>query len=186
MDEVGPVDRVDRTRSEERPTVGDLAVPRQPVPASVVCGPVHVVVGGDDADDPLGVVAEIEYERDVPRDEVAEPGRIEPARRVREADLGHSAWRIRPPRVDGAVGEPEVGGQVTEQVEAERRRPQEVGPQPLVIEALVTFDDRRSGLRRVERARGDEVRAGLLGVGEREAAADGSCRRTVGSRCDRM
>jgi len=35
------------------------------------------VVRGHDGDDPLGAVAEIEHERDVERDEVAEPGRIE-------------------------------------------------------------------------------------------------------------
>ena len=88
--------------------------------------------------------------------------------------------------MDGPVGEPEVGGQVSEEVEGHRRRRQEVGPNSLVIEALVTFGDGRSGPRRVECARGQEVRAGLFGIGERKAAPDRSGRFTFGSRGDRL
>ena len=58
-----------------------------------------------------------------------------------EADVGDGAGRVRPPGVDGPVGQPEVGGQVAEEVEGHRRRRQEVGPQALVIEALVRLDD---------------------------------------------
>ena len=126
-------------------------VPRQP--ARLRClRLVPLVVLGVDADDPLRAVAEVEHERNVERDEVAEVGRIEPPGRVREADVAHGAGRVRPPGVDGPVGEREVGGQVAEQVEGHRRRRQEVGPQSLVIEALVRFRDGRSGPRRVERA----------------------------------
>ena len=79
-------------------------------------------------------------------------------------------------RVDGPVGEPEVGSEVAEQVEAQGHRRQEIGPQPLVIEALVTLDQRRSCTHRVKCAWGDEVRAGLSGEGERKAAPDESRR----------
>ena len=112
-------------------------------------------------------MSNVEHERDVEREEIAEPGRIEPPRRMREADVAHRAGSIRPPGVDGAIGEPEVGGQVAEEVESQRRRPQEVGPQAPVIEALVRFRDGRRGPRRVECTCGEEVRAGLSGVGER-------------------
>src|SRR6266576_1689387 len=59
--------------------------------------------------------------------------RIKATRRVREAHVGNAAWCVRPPGVDCPVGEPDVTRQVAEQVEAQRRRPEEVGPQPLVI-----------------------------------------------------
>ncbi len=55
-----------------------------------------------------------------------------------------------------------------------------------MIEALVRFDDGRAGPRRVKCACGEEVRAGLFGVGERQAAPNWSRRRTLGSRCDRL
>ena len=74
---------------------------------------------------------------------------------------------------------------VAEEVEAERRRRQEIGPQALVIEALVTLDERRPRPRRVECLCREEVRAGLLRVVDRQAATDGS-RRAVGSRRDRL
>jgi hypothetical protein len=82
--------------------------------------------------------------------------------------------------VDGPVCQPEVGGQVAEEVERHRRRGQKVGPESLVIEALVRFDDGGSGPRRVECACGEEVRAGLSGVGELQPAPDESRRPTVG------
>ena len=144
------------------------------------------MVLGVDGDDPLRPVAEVEHERRVEGAEAVEVGRVEAAGRVREADVAHGAGRVRPPRVDGAVGQPEVGGQVAEEVEGQRRRPQEVGPQPLVVEALVRLDDGRSRPRRVERAGGEEVRAGLPRVGEREAASDGTYRHAAGFRHDRL
>ena len=137
------------------------------------------------ADDPLRPVAEVEHERGVEGAEAVQVGGIEAARRVREADLGDGAGRVRPPGVDGPVGQLEVGGQVAEEVERHRRRPQEVGPQSLVVEALVRLDRGRSRPRRVERAGGEEVRAGLTGVVEREAAADGT-RRLSFTRNDRL
>ena len=72
-------------------------------------------------------MSDVEHERDIEREEIAEPGRIEPPRRVREADVAHRTGSIRPPGVDGAIGEPEVGGQVAEEVESQRRRPEEAG-----------------------------------------------------------
>src|SRR5919109_1598458 len=87
---------------------------------------------------------------------------------MREANLAHGAGRIGPPGVDGPVGEP----QVAEEVEGHRWRPQEVGPQSLVIEALVRFGDGRSGPGRPERAGGEEGGAGFAGVGEREPTPD--------------
>jgi len=75
--------------------------------------------------------------------------------------------------VDGAVGEREVAGRLAEEVERKRWRPQEVRPQPLMIEALVRLDEGRSRPRRGEGAGGDEVRAGLARVGERQPAPDG-------------
>jgi len=48
---------------------------------------------------------------------------------------GHQVWTA-------AVASSVVGGEVAEEVVGQRRRPQEIGPQPLVIEALVTLDDR--------------------------------------------
>ena len=62
------------------------------------------MVRGHDADDSLGAVAEVEHERDVELDEVAEPGRIEPPGRMREAD-----GQLRSPR-HMVVGFPAVHG----------------------------------------------------------------------------
>ena len=147
---------------------------------------VDVVVPGHETEDPLRAVAELEHERDVERDEVAEPRRIETARRVREADVDDASRHVRPPRVDGPVGEREVVGQVAEEVERQRRRPEELGPQSLVVEALVRFDEGRSRSCSVERVRGDEGRAGFLRVVERETAPDGSRGPGVGSRGNRL
>jgi hypothetical protein len=74
--------------------------------------------------------------------------------------------------VHGAVRELQVRGQVAEQVDGQRRRPQQVGPQPLVVEALARLDDGRSCFRRRECARRDEVRAGLARVLERQPAPE--------------
>ncbi len=116
VDELGSVDRVDRLRREDARLVGDLAVPRQPARLRRL-RPVHLLVRGHDAEDPLRAVAEVEHERGVERDEVAEEGRIEPPGRVREADVDDRTGRVGPPGVDGPVGEPEVGGKVAEEVE---------------------------------------------------------------------
>ena len=97
---------------------------------------------------------------------------IEPARRVGEPDVADRARRVGPPGVDGAVGAREVGRQVAEQVEGERLRRQQVGPQPLVVEALVRARRGRAGARRGQRAGGHEVRARLASVVERQAAPD--------------
>src|SRR5262249_51175904 len=63
---------------------------------------------------------------------------------------------------------------------------QEVGPQSLVIEALVRFRDGRSSPRRVERASGEEIRAGLSGISERETASNQTPQPAVRSWCDRL
>jgi len=54
--------------------------------------------------------------------------RVETARRVLEANVAHCAGNIRPPGANGPIGEPEVGSEVAEQVEAHRRRRREIGP----------------------------------------------------------
>ena len=101
----------------------------------------------------------VEHERRSERPEAVQVRRIETARRMREADVAHGAGRVGPPRVDGAVGQPEVAGEVAEEVEGQRRRREEIGPQSLVVEALVRLDGGRPRPHRVERAGGDEVRA---------------------------
>ena len=108
VDELGPVDGVERPGHEQARPVGDLAVARQPARLRWL-PPVDVVVRRDDADDPLRSIAEVENERDVERDEVAEPGRIETPRRMREAD-GAARCRARPATTCGRPGR-RAGGQ---------------------------------------------------------------------------
>jgi hypothetical protein len=55
-----------------------------------------------------------------------------------------------------------------------------------VVKALMRLDERGSGLCRLESAGGEEVRAGLSRVGERQAAPDEARRSTFGSRRDRL
>src|ERR1700752_3476443 len=104
---------------------------------------------------------------------------------MREADGAHGAGRVRPPCVDGPVGEPQVRGEVTEEVEGQGRRPEELCPQALVIEALVRFDDRGASRRRLVRGGGEEGRARLAGVLEREATPGWPGRRAC-ARDDRL
>ena len=137
-------------------------------------------------DDPLRAVVEGEHESRSERPEAVQVCRIETTGRMREADGTHDAGRIRPPLLDGAAGEPEIAGEVAEKVEGQRRRREEIGPQSLVVEALVRLDGRCPGLRRVERARTDEVRPGRLPVRERHPAPDESCLATVGPGSDRL
>ncbi len=85
----------------------------------------------------------------------------------------------------GAVGEREVGGKIAEEVEGECRRPEQVGVETLVVEPLVALGARGSRSRRGESAGGEEVRAGLLRVGQRQAAADGAGRGSL-ARDDRL
>ena len=125
-----------------------------------------------DAQDPSRPVAQVEHERHIERPEAVEVGRVEPPRRVREANVAHGPRCIRPPGVDGPVGEPEVARQVAEQVEGHRRRRQQVGPEPLVVEALVRFGDGRPRPRRLQRVPIQEVRAGLPRVVERKTTPD--------------
>ena len=124
--------------------------------------------------DPVSVVADVEDERRRQVDEVSEPRGIEPTGRVREAEVAHRARHIGPPRVDGAVGALEVGCQLAEEVERERGGRQEVGPQSLVIDALVSLDEPRPGARRVQGARRHEVRTRVPAPLERKAAPDWS------------
>ena len=80
-----------------------------------------LVVLGVDGEDAACPVAEVEHERGVERDEVARVGGVEPSGRVREAELAHRAGHVRPPRVHRAIRECEVRGEITEEVEGERR-----------------------------------------------------------------
>ena len=134
----------------------------------------------------LRPVARVEHDRDIERAEAVEERRIESARRMREADFAHGAGRVRPPVVDGPVGLLHVSSQIAEEIEGKRLRRQEVGPQALVIEALMRFDEGRPCPCRTEGIRREQVRAGLVGVGERQTAADRSRRRTARSRCVRL
>jgi hypothetical protein len=116
----------------------------------------------------------VELEQRVEGAEAVQVGGIEPPRRVREANVDDPARRVRPPGVRGAVGEPEVGREVAEEVERGGRRPQQVGPDALVVDALVRLDDRCAVPHCGVRGRRDEIRAGLARVVERQSAADRS------------
>src|SRR5262245_18184858 len=86
--------------------------------------------------------------------------------------------------MERTAGQPVIGGHVAEEVEGERGRPEEVRPQPLVIEALVALDERRARLRGGEGGRREERGARLARVVERETAPDRP-RRLTGTRRDR-
>jgi hypothetical protein len=166
-----PVDCLDRPRLEGARPRGDLQLPREP--AGFPCrARGRLVVLRVERDDTPGPVADVEHERDVEIAEASEVRGIEAARRVREADLGDRAGRVRPPCVDGFVCKLEIRGEVAEEIECQRRRPQELGPQSLVVEALVRLDEGRPCPRRRERGRGEERRAGLARVIERQAAPE--------------
>ena len=77
----------------------------------------------------------------------------------------------------GAVGPFGVGGEVAEQVHRQRLGRQQVGPEALVVEALMGLDERRAGPRRRDRLRGEERRSALRGEVEVELAADQTRRR---------
>jgi hypothetical protein len=178
-------DGVGRSRPEGARPLGHLEVPPEVAwLRHLRLGP--LVVRGGDGHGPLGAVAQVEHERGVEGPEAVEVGRVEPARGVGEADLGHGAGRVRPPGVDGAVGQPGVGGQVAEEVEGQRRRPQQVGPEALVVEALVRFGDGGPGPGRRQGVGVEEGGAGLAGVVEREAAPDRPRRLAAGPGHDRL
>ena len=134
-----PFDRVGRPRVEDGRTIGDLEVaPQVGRLRGLRLG--ALVVLDVDGDDPLRSVAEVEYERGVERPEAVE---VRGIRRPGECAkrTSQTTGRIRPPGVDGPVGQREVGGEVAEEVEGERLRREEVGPQSLVVEALVRLDE---------------------------------------------
>src|SRR4029079_14668628 len=58
------------------------------------------------------------------------------------------------------------------QVERERLGGEEVGPEALLIDALLALDDCCPGLDRLERSRRDEVRPGLAAIGQRDPTPD--------------
>jgi len=70
------------------------------------------------------------------------------------------------------VGEFEVGGEFAEKVDGKRRRPQQVGPEALVVEALVRLDEGRPCARRFTGFRSEKACAGRAGIVERKSAAD--------------
>ena len=74
----------------------------------------------------------------------------------------------------GAVGPPDVSAEVAEQVEAQRLRRQQVGPQALVVEALLALDERRAGAGGGQRRGRHEPRARGAAVVERHSATDGT------------
>ena len=171
VDELGPVDRFEPARAEDTRPLADLAVPRYTGRLRQL-PPVHVVVARHDAEDPVRAVAEVEHECRVKVDEVAEPRGIEPARRVREANVVDRAGHVRQPRVNGSVGKRVVRREIAEEVEGQRRRPQEIGPQALMVEALVPFDGRRPRSRRLERVLREEGGSGLARIVEGKTPAD--------------
>ena len=119
--------QVERPPLEDARAQGDLAVARQV--AQLRDLDLHpFVVLGVHGHDPAGPVVEVEDEDGVERPEAVEVRGVEPAGRVGEAHLGHGPRCVRPPGAHGPVGSCEVGGQVAEQVEGQRRRPQQVGP----------------------------------------------------------
>src|SRR2546430_13728475 len=110
-----PLDRAVRANPKDARPIGDLEIPSKV--SWLRCLRLDpVVVLGLEADDPPGPVAEVEQERPIERAEVPDKGGIEPSRGMLEADLGYRAGRVRPPGVEGPVGEPEVGCQIAEQV----------------------------------------------------------------------
>src|SRR5262245_3438619 len=152
-----PLNRVGRTWPKYARPLGDLQVaPEVLWPRNLRLRPLLVLrVDSDDTERP---VATLEDEYRVERPQAVEIRRVQPSRRVGETDVADGARRVGPPGVDGPVGEREVDSQIAEEVEGQRRGPQEVGPQSLVIEGLVTFDHGRPGPCCLERARRDEGR----------------------------
>ena len=179
------LDRLDRAACEDAGPLGDLDVAPQ-VARLGGLGLHPLVVLDGDAYDPVRPVSEVEHEGGIEGAQAVQVRGVEAAWRVCEADVTDGAGRLRPPGMDSTVGKRAIRGQVAEEVEGERRRPQEVGPQSLMVEALVSFGHGRSGSRRLEGSSGEKGGAGLTGVGEREAASDGSSRLAVQPRCDRL
>src|SRR5215831_6264265 len=99
---------------------------------------------------------------------------------MNEAELPDGAWSVRPPARD----EP-VRVDLAEEVEGQRLRPEQVGPEALMVEALARLDVRRPRPSCGERAGTDEVGAPLARVVERQPAADES-RGLPGLRNDRL
>ena len=182
--QVRPLEEAARRRCEHARAIAHLQVARR-IGRLRLLVLVALVVLGVDADHRSLAAADVEHERHVEGAEAVEVCGVEAPRRVGEADVAHGAGRVGPPRVHGAVGPREVGGQVAEQVEAQGGRRQEVGPQPLVVEALVGLGDRRARAGGGERAGGEEAGTRVAPVVEREPAAD-EPDRCARSRHDRL
>jgi len=90
-----------------------------------------LVVLDVDSDDP----AAFQDEGRIEGAEAAQVRRVEPAGRMDEADILHGTGGVRPP-----AGDEFVAVDVAEEVERKRRRPQQVGPETLVVEALAWLD----------------------------------------------
>ena len=148
-----PVDRVRSPGREDARPVGDLAVARQPARLRELraCSRRGIAVTTPTipcVPSPRSSTNATSNATRLP----SQAGSSRPGECAKRTSR-HGAGRVRPPRVDGPVGEREVGGQVAEEIEGQRWRPQELGPQSLVIEALVGLDDGRAGPRRLECAR---------------------------------
>jgi hypothetical protein len=124
-----------------------------------------------DADDRMRAATGVDFECRVEGALVAEEGQVAAPWRVLEAYAHRSAGRIRPPRVDCTLRCIAVGGDVTEQVEAQRHRREEVGKEPILAEHLEWLWCREPRAHGPERARCDEVRAGRAREAELEPAA---------------
>src|SRR5439155_26545585 len=108
------VDRFERSRLEDTRCLRDLHITRKAAWLGLPpLGP--LVVSGDETDDPAHSLAEVEQERRIEPDEVSDVRTIETSGGVLKADLAYRAGRLRPPCVDGSIGESKVGCQVAEQ-----------------------------------------------------------------------
>ena len=167
------LDLLERRGPERLRPIMDLAVPPEVLRlrSLPLQGLVVLLVDGDDGVRP---VVPVEHQRRIERPEAVQPFRVEATRRVGESDLRDLARRVTPPGADGPIGQRKVGGEITEEVEGEGFRRQEVRPEAVMVEALLPLDERGPCPRRGEGRRRHEVRAGLLPVGERDPASDWS------------
>ncbi len=154
--------RVARAGSEHLSAFTDVCVAGQVLRAGDLWL-VALVIPDANGDDAAAAVVEVEDEQRVERAQAVDVCRVEPARRVGEAHLADSAGGVGKPAVQGTIGQGEVGGQVTEQVERQRQRRQQVGPQPLVVETLTRLDVCGAGSGSIQRGWGEEGRAGVGG-----------------------
>lgn len=123
-------------------------------------------------------VGQGDHEAGVEAAEAVGVARVEASGRVRELHSGDATGSLGPPGVNGPISSVEIGGEVAEQVDRQRFRREQVGPEALVIEVLVRLDERRTVPGGRHGLRGEEAGAALAGETKVEVAADQARRRT--------